>query len=73
VSARSAHQDPNRVVCVTEDVIGSRLGAKRRCMTAADWVAYRRDVRNTVDRVQAMKVWNQDTDKGLRALTTVVR
>ena len=73
VSATTAARDPNRTVCVTEDVIGSRLGAKRVCRTAAEWVAYRRDARNTVDRVQAMKVWNQDTDRGLQALTTVVR
>lgn len=73
VSARLAKQDPNRMVCVTEDVIGSRLGSKRRCMTAADWVAYRRDIRGTVDRIQAMKVWNQDTDQHLRGLTTVAR
>lgn len=73
VSVRTAERDPNRVVCVSEDVIGSRLGAKRVCRTAAQWVAYRREVRDTVDRVQAMKTWNQDTDRGLRSLTTVVR
>jgi hypothetical protein len=56
VSARTAQQNPNRMVCVTEDVLGSRLGSKRHCMTAADWVAYRREIRNTVDRVQAMKI-----------------
>lgn len=56
VSVKSAERDPNRQVCVTEDVLGSRLGSKRHCMTAAEWVAYRRDIRNTVDRIQAMKI-----------------
>lgn len=70
VSATAAARDPNRQVCVTEDVIGSRLGTKRVCRTAAEWVAYRREIRNTVDRVQAMKVWNQNTDANLSALTT---
>ena len=69
VSTRTAAQDPNRQVCVSEDVIGSRLGSKRVCRTAAEWVAYRREARNTVDRVQALKVWNQDTDLHLRQLT----
>src|ERR1044072_632279 len=56
VTARSAKEDPNRMVCVTEDVLGSRLGSQRHLMTASDWVAYRREIRNTVDRVQAMKI-----------------
>ena len=56
VSVKSADRNPNRRVCVTEDVLGTRLGSKRHCMTAAEWVAYRREIRNTVDRIQAMKV-----------------
>jgi hypothetical protein len=56
VSVKSADRSPNRQVCVTEDVLGSRLGSKRHCMTAAEWVAYRREIRNTVDRIQAMKI-----------------
>ena len=29
--------DPNRKICITEDVIGSRLGGTRICETAAQW------------------------------------
>lgn len=56
VSARNAEHDPNRRVCVTQEVLGTRLGTKRVCHTAAEWVAYRREIRDTVDRVQAMKI-----------------
>lgn len=59
VNSKSASRDPNRVVCVTTDELGSRLGSKRVCHTAAEWVAYRRDIRNTVDKVQAMKPWQE--------------
>lgn len=55
VSAKSAHRNPNRQVCVTEQELGTRLATRRHCMTAAEWVAYRREIRDTVDRIQAMK------------------
>jgi hypothetical protein len=56
VSARHAANDPNRKICVTEDEIGTRLATKHICRTAAEWVAYRREIRDTVDRIQAMKI-----------------
>jgi hypothetical protein len=31
--------EPNRVVCHTEETTGTRLGATRICMTAAQWEA----------------------------------
>lgn len=52
VSAANAARDPNRVVCVKEDVIGSRLGSKRVCRTAAQWTAYRAEIRGTTERMQ---------------------
>ena len=55
VSAGEAARNPNRRICVTQDEIGTRLASKRVCRTAAEWVAYRREIRDTVDRVQAMK------------------
>jgi hypothetical protein len=60
VAARPAEdkkdaRDPNRVVCKTTDVIGSRLQKKKTCMTAQQWDEFERDQRNTVDRVQAFK------------------
>lgn len=60
VSARTAARDPNRRVCVTQEVLGSRLSSKRVCHTAAEWVAYRREIRDTVDRVQAGKIWKEN-------------
>lgn len=29
--------DPNEKICVKEEITGSRLGAKRICMTRAEW------------------------------------
>ena len=29
--------DPNRMICRTEDAIGSRIKKKRICLTAAEW------------------------------------
>ena len=52
VSTATAAKDPNRVVCITEDVIGSRLGSKRVCRTAAQWTAYRAEIRGTTERMQ---------------------
>lgn len=44
--------DPNRVVCRSEDVIGSRLRRQKRCMTAQEWADLYFDTRRTVERVQ---------------------
>jgi hypothetical protein len=52
---RKAPADPNRVICRTEEVIGSRLQSKRRCMTAQQWEALRQEERATVERIQAFK------------------
>ena len=46
-------KDPNRVVCVTEEVTGSRLGTVKTCHTNAEWTQYQREMRNTVDRMTA--------------------
>lgn len=48
-------KDPNKVICRTEEVIGSRLASKRTCMTAQQWEDMRREQRTTVDRIQAFK------------------
>lgn len=34
--------DPNRKICVTEDLIGSHVGGTRICKTAAQWEADRK-------------------------------
>ena len=54
-SARKEAKDPNRVICRTEEVIGSRLQTARRCMTSQQWQALRQEERTTIERVQAFK------------------
>ena len=34
--------DPNRKICKTEELIGSKLGTSRVCKTAAQWEAERK-------------------------------
>lgn len=46
-------KDPNRMICKTEKVSGTRLSSKKVCMTAAQWAQAKRDQRETVDKVQA--------------------
>lgn len=48
-------KDPNKVICKTEDVIGSRLQTKKTCLTAQQWEDMNRETRQTVDRVQNYK------------------
>jgi hypothetical protein len=39
--------DPNRKICKTEELIGSKLGSTRVCKTAAQWEAERQKTRGT--------------------------
>ena len=48
-------KDPSRMVCEKQEVVGSRLGTKRVCMTAAEWAAKRRDERQMIDRSQVQQ------------------
>lgn len=45
-------QDPNKVICERAETTGTRLGAKRVCMTAAQWAEQRREQREDLERVQ---------------------
>lgn len=49
-------KDPNRVICEKQEVVGSRLQAKRVCMTAAEWATKRREERQMIDRAQTQGV-----------------
>jgi|1185.fasta_scaffold427166_2 invasion protein IalB len=42
-------KDPNRIICERQEEIGSRLGGKKICKTAAEWDAERRANREVVD------------------------
>ena len=45
-------KDPNRIICEREDEIGTRLGGKKVCKTAAEWQVERQQQRETVEGVQ---------------------
>jgi invasion protein IalB len=45
-------KDPNRVICERQEEIGSRLGGKKVCKTAAEWDEERRQQRDTVEKFQ---------------------
>lgn len=47
--------DPNQVVCERVEQIGSRLGAKRTCMTRAEWAEQRARNRETVEAAQQQR------------------
>jgi hypothetical protein len=44
-------------ICAIQPTTGSRLRAARMCMTATEWQRYKRDLRDTTDRVQSGKLW----------------
>lgn len=44
--------DPNRRICEVEEATGTRLGARKVCLTAAQWEERRREHRETVERAQ---------------------
>ena len=48
---RTHEKDPNRIVCQKEDSIGSRLAAKKICLTQKEW-----DLRQAADRDEAERV-----------------
>lgn len=50
--AQVAKGDPNRMVCRSEDTIGSRLRRQKRCMTAQEWYDLHLDDRRALERVQ---------------------
>ena len=45
-------RDPNRMVCRTEPVVGSRLAKARRCMTAGEWAEMKRLDRQAIEKTQ---------------------
>ncbi len=53
VDQEGEKNDPTRMICKREKLIGSRLGTKKTCATAAEWAQMRSDNRQTTERVQA--------------------
>ena len=48
-------EDPNEKVCVKQEVTGSRLGAKRVCMTRAEWADRKLQDQQELTRVQTQR------------------
>lgn len=53
-----AKNDPNQVICRTNDVTGSRLQKERTCLTRQQWDQQREELKRTVQRVQDFKPQN---------------
>ena len=51
-TSETSPNDPNRVVCKRNKVSGSRLTAKKVCMTAAEWERQRREDQQLAEKVQ---------------------
>ncbi|HEY7810051.1 MAG TPA: hypothetical protein VIA98_06700 [Allosphingosinicella sp.] len=51
-TASKSARDPNRTVCRTEQVVGSRLAKVKRCMTAAEWAEIKRLDRQALEKSQ---------------------
>jgi hypothetical protein len=47
--------DPNEMVCEKVEVIGSRLGSTRTCMTRAQWAEQKRLNRQDIEKVQVQR------------------
>ena len=51
-SKRAVAADPNRKICQEVGTIGTRLGKKKICATAAEWAEKKRQDRDVVDQSQ---------------------
>ncbi len=51
-AAPAASKDPNRIICERQEEIGTRLGGKKVCKTAAQWDEERQQEREALDKFQ---------------------
>jgi hypothetical protein len=52
-ATKAGSGDPNeKKICHVETDLGTRLGGKRICRTAAEWAQVRAEARRTVERIQ---------------------
>src|SRR5437899_13091383 len=61
-AAPAKDKDSNRIICERQDEIGTRLGGKKVCKTAAEWQQERQQQRETLEGVQ-----RQGTSTGIPA------
>ena len=52
--AQTAKDPLDKIVCRTEEGLGSRLNKKRVCMSLRDWKEQADDARNQTERMQQM-------------------
>lgn len=45
--------DLDKIVCEKQDTTGTRLGAKKVCLTVAQWLEFRRDEQDQLQHLQA--------------------
>lgn len=45
-------QDPNKLVCKSEETLGTRLGSHKVCKTAAEWAAEAEANRSAVEDIR---------------------
>lgn len=45
--------DQKRVICETEETIGTRLATKKICLTAGEWNQMRNEHRDFIERIQS--------------------
>ena len=58
VAKASDKNDPDKIICKTEDTTGTRLGAKRVCHTRSEWAEMHRITQQSVEGVQAQSYQN---------------
>jgi hypothetical protein len=52
--AANKGSDGSRVVCITDNAIGSRVNRRRVCRTEAEWALFRSQQRDVIDHQQRM-------------------
>lgn len=50
--AAEKQSDVEKIVCKREETIGTRLGAKKVCLTVQQWLERERDSKDATERVQ---------------------
>ena len=51
--------DPDRVICRTQEVTGSRLKREKLCLTASQWAEQKANNREVIEKAQSRK-WSQE-------------
>ncbi|MET0377251.1 MAG: hypothetical protein ABW128_23705 [Rhizorhabdus sp.] len=56
--AKKDKDDPDRLICRSEEVTGSRLVKQKRCLTKAQWAEDRRIQKLAIDKAQTTRYKN---------------